>query len=64
VASRQRGNDAICATPGPDMICLGPNDLANDWDFASQMAAVRWQIISIGSDTGWLASKARQMLPR
>lgn len=94
--------DAICATPGLDMICLGPNDLAialshgqdrsigspqmlaaiervraaaaargvvtgifaNDQDFASQMAAAGWQAISIGSDTGWLASMARQMLPR
>ena len=94
--------DAICATPGLDMICLGPNDLAialshgqdrsikspqmlaaiervraaaaargvvtgifaNDKDFASPMAAAGWQAISIGSDTGWLASMARQMLPR
>ena len=94
--------DAICATPGLDMICLGPNDLAialshgqdrsikspqmlgaiervrvaaaargvvtaifaNDKDFAGQMAAAGWQAISIGSDTGWLACMARQMLPR
>lgn len=94
--------DAICATEGLDMICLGPNDLAialsqgqdrsirspqmlaaiervraaaaargvvtgifaNDQDFASQMAAAGWGAISIGSDTGWLASMARQMLPR
>ena len=94
--------DAICATEGLDMICLGPNDLAislsrgrdrnirapevlaaiervraaaaargviagifaNDGDFAQQMAAAGWQAISIGSDTGWLASMARQMLPR
>ncbi len=94
--------DAICATQGLDMICLGPNDLAislsqgrdraigspqmleaiervraaaaargviagifaNDRDFAAQMAATGWQVISIGSDTGWLASMARQMLPR
>ncbi len=37
---------------------------ANDRDFASQMAAAGSQAISIGSDTGWLASMARQMLPR
>lgn len=94
--------DAICATEGLDMICLGPNDLAislscgrdrnirspqmleavervraaaaahgviagifaNDREFGEQMAAAGWQAISIGSDTGWLASMARQMLPR
>ena len=93
---------AICATPGLDMICLGPNDLAislsngqdrsirspgvleaiervraaaaargvvtgifaNDQDFAARMAVAGWQAISIGSDTGWLAAMARQMLPR
>ncbi len=94
--------EAICATPGLDMICLGPNDLAialsrgqdrnirspqvleaiervraaaaargvvtsifaNDRDFGQQMAAAGWQVISIGTDGGWLASMARQMLPR
>ncbi len=93
--------DAICATEGFDMICVGPNDLAislsrgvdrdigsarmletieyvrtraaacgvmtaifaNDRDFAKKMAAAGWQAISIGTDTGWLASMARQMLP-
>jgi len=94
--------DAICATEGFDMICVGPNDLAislsrgqdrnissprlleaiehvrsraaargivtgifaNDQGFAKQMAGTGWQVISIGTDTGWLASMARQMLPR
>ncbi len=94
--------EAICATEGLDMICLGPNDLAislshgkdrnirspavldaiehvraaaaarrvvtgifaNDRDFAGQMAAAGWQVISIGTDGGWLAAMARQMLPR
>ncbi len=94
--------DAICATQGFDMICVGPNDLAislskgqdrnissprmleaiehvragaasrgviagifaNDRDFAKRMAEAGWQVISIGTDTGWLASMARQMLPR
>ncbi len=94
--------DAICATRGFDMICLGPNDLAislskgqdrnisspamleaiehvrsratargvvtgifaNDQAFAMRMAKTGWQVISIGTDTGWLASIARQMLPR
>jgi len=94
--------DAICATEGFDMICVGPNDLAislsrgqdrnigspkmleaiehvraraaargvitgifaNGKDFAKQMAKTGWQVISIGTDTGWLASMARQMLPR
>ena len=37
---------------------------ANDKDFASQMAAAGWQAISIGTDSGWLAAMARQMLPR
>ncbi len=93
--------EAICATEGLDMICVGPNDLAislsrgqerdisspkmleaiervraaaaargvitgifaNDRDFARQMAQNGWQVISIGTDTGWLASMARQMLP-
>ncbi len=92
--------DAICATEGFDMICIGPNDLAislslgqdrdigsqrmletiehvrtraeargvltaifaNDRDFAKKMAAAGWQAISIGTDTGWLANMARQML--
>ena len=94
--------DAICATEGLDMICVGPNDLAislsqgrdrsinspqmlaaiervraaaaargvvtgifaNDQAFAKEMAQKGWQAISIGTDTGWLASMARQMLPR
>ncbi len=94
--------DAICATEGFDMICVGPNDLAislsrgqdrnvssprmleaiehvrsraaargivtgifaNDQVFAKQMAETGWQVISIGTDTGWLASMARQMVPR
>ena len=94
--------EAICATEGLDMICLGPNDLAislsrgqdrnirspemlaaiervraaaaargvvtgifaNDAEFAAQMAGAGWQVISIGTDTGWLAAMARQMLPR
>ncbi len=93
--------DAICATQGFDMICVGPNDLAislskgedrnisspamleaiehvrsraaaagviagifaNDREFAKRMAETGWQVISIGTDTGWLASMARQMLP-
>jgi 4-hydroxy-2-oxoheptanedioate aldolase len=94
--------EAICATEGLDMICLGPNDLAialsggkdrnirtpemldaiervraaaaergvvtgifaNDQDFARLMARTGWQVISIGTDSGWLAAMARQMLPR
>jgi 4-hydroxy-2-oxoheptanedioate aldolase len=94
--------NAICATPGLDMICLGPNDLAislsrgqnrdirsprmletvehvraraaahgkitaifaNDLEYARAMAAAGWQVISVGTDTGWLATAARQMLPR
>jgi 4-hydroxy-2-oxoheptanedioate aldolase len=94
--------EAICATGGLDMICLGPNDLAislsrgqdrnirspevldaigkvraaaaargiitgifaNDAEFGNEMAAAGWQVISIGTDTGWLAAMARQMLPR
>jgi 4-hydroxy-2-oxoheptanedioate aldolase len=93
--------DAICATEGFGMICLGPNDLAislsrgqnrdirapgvleaiehvraraaargivtaifaNDIAYAKQMAGAGWEVISIGSDTGWLAGMARQMLP-
>lgn len=93
--------DAICAVPGLDMICLGPNDLAlslsqgtsrdirapavldairhvharatasgvttfifaNDQDYARQMAAEGWQVIAIGTDTGWLAAAAREQLP-
>ncbi len=94
--------EAICATEGLDMICLGPNDLAislsdgqdrnirsaavleaiervrtaaagrgivtgifaNDPEFARQMSAAGWQAVSIGTDGGWLAAMARQMLPR
>lgn len=94
--------DAICATEGLDMICLGPNDLAislsqgkdrnirspgmleavervraaaaahgviagifaNDADFGKLMAGSGWQVISIGTDHGWLSSMAKQMLPR
>jgi len=94
--------DAICATEGFDMICIGPNDLAislssgqdrnissprmletiehvraraaahgvitgifaNDLEFAKRMAETGWQVISIGTDHGWLSSMARQMLPR
>ncbi len=94
--------DAICATEGFDMICVGPNDLAislsrgqdrdirspkmlecvehvraraaaggvmtaifaNDRDYAAHMASSGWQVISVGTDTGWLAAIARQMLPR
>jgi 4-hydroxy-2-oxoheptanedioate aldolase len=37
---------------------------ANDPEFARQMAAAGWQVISIGTDGGWLAAMARQMLPR
>jgi len=93
--------DAICATPGFDMICIGPNDLAismsrgqdrdigspkmletiehvrqraaahgvitgifaNSLEFAKRMAETGWQVISIGTDAGWLAAAARQMLP-
>jgi 4-hydroxy-2-oxoheptanedioate aldolase len=94
--------DAICATEGFDMICIGPNDLAislsrgrdrnisspkmletieharasaaahgviagifaNDKEFAKRMAETGWQVISIGTDHGWLSSMAREMLPR
>ena len=93
--------DAICAVPGFDMICLGPNDLAislsngqnrdirspavldavrhvharasakgiitfifaNDQDYAEQMATMGWQVIAIGTDTGWLANAAKERLP-
>lgn len=93
--------DAICATEGFDMICIGPNDLAisisrgqdrdigspgmletiehvrqravahgvvtaifaNGPEFAKRMMETGWQVISIGTDTGWLAAAARQMLP-
>ncbi len=37
---------------------------ANDQAFAKRMAETGWQVISIGTDTGWLSSMARQMLPR
>lgn len=37
---------------------------ANDVEYAKLMAASGWQVISVGTDTGWLASAARQMLPR
>lgn len=93
--------DAICAVPGFDMICLGPNDLAlslsngkhrdirapdvldairhvharasakgiitgifaNDADYGRMMREMGWQVISIGTDTGWLAAAATQNLP-
>jgi 4-hydroxy-2-oxoheptanedioate aldolase len=92
--------DAICATAGFDMICVGPNDLAismsrgrhrnirsqevldaiehvrskaaahgiitaifaNDRDFAPQFIESGWQIVSIGSDTAWLAAAGRANL--
>jgi 4-hydroxy-2-oxoheptanedioate aldolase len=94
--------DAICATEGFDMICIGPNDLAislsagqnrdirspnvldaiehvraraeahgvltaifaNDLDFARHVIERGWRIVSVGTDTVWLATMARQMLPR
>ena len=37
---------------------------ANDAAYAKQMAEAGWEVISVGSDTGWLAGMARQMLPR
>jgi 4-hydroxy-2-oxoheptanedioate aldolase len=37
---------------------------ANDREFADRMALTGWQIISIGTDKGWLASMARQQLQR
>lgn len=37
---------------------------ANDADYARDMAAMGWQVIAIGTDSGWLANAARQMLPR
>ncbi len=93
--------DAICATEGLDMICVGPNDLAismsrgqdrdiaspkmletiehvraaasgpgiitaifaNNMDYARHAIEAGWQVISVGADTGWLASAAREMLP-
>ena len=94
--------DQICAVPGLDMICLGPNDLAlslsegqsrdirapavlqavrhvraraeaagvatfifaNDPDYARDMAAMGWQVIAIGTDSGWLSAAARDALPK
>lgn len=96
-----RNIDAICAVPGIDMICVGPNDLAismsrganrdirapavidairhiherataqgvittifaNDREYAADMAAIGWRVISIGTDTSWLAGMASQTLP-
>ena len=37
---------------------------ANDREFADRMATMGWQVISIGTDKGWLASMARQQLQR
>ena len=37
---------------------------ANDLDYAKHMAAAGWRVISVGTDTGWLATIARQMLPK
>lgn len=37
---------------------------ANDRAFADRMASMGWQVISIGTDKGWLASMARQQLQR
>jgi 4-hydroxy-2-oxoheptanedioate aldolase len=97
-----RNIDAICAVPGIDMICVGPNDLAislsrganrdirapavieairhiheratargvitaifaNDRDYAADMAAMGWRVVSIGTDSSWLAGMASQLLPR
>lgn len=92
--------DAILATPGLDLVYLGPNDLAismsngrernlrapdvleaislvrrkaaargiitaifaNDADYARLMIGDDWQVISIGTDAGWLASAAKSWL--
>lgn len=37
---------------------------ANNAEFAKRMAEAGWQVISIGTDHGWLSSMAKQMLPR
>jgi 4-hydroxy-2-oxoheptanedioate aldolase len=93
--------DAICATEGFEMICIGPNDLAislskgqdrdirspkmleaiehvrktaathgvitaifaNDHEFAKHAIATGWQVVSVTTDTVWLSTMARQMLP-
>ncbi len=36
---------------------------ANGPEFAKRMMETGWQVISVGTDTGWLAAAARQMLP-
>lgn len=37
---------------------------ANHQTYARDMAAMGWQVISISTDTAWLAAVARQQLPR
>lgn len=92
--------DAILATPGLDLVYLGPNDLAismsngrernlrapevleaidevrrkaaargiitaifaNEPDYAKMLAGQGWQVLSIGTDAGWLASAAKAWL--
>lgn len=92
--------DAILATPGLDLVYLGPNDLAismsngrernlrapevlealdlvrrkaeergiitsifaNETDYAKMLIADGWQVVSIGTDAGWLASAAKGWL--
>lgn len=92
--------DAILATPGLDLIYLGPNDLAismsngrernlrapevleaielvrrkamergviasifaNEPDYARDLIAKGWQVVSIGTDANWLAAAARAQL--
>ncbi len=36
---------------------------ANDLDYAKHLIDRGWQVVSVGSDTNWLANAARQMLP-
>lgn len=43
---------------------VGTFIFANDGDYARDVAGMGWQVIAIGTDGGWLASAAKQHLPR
>ena len=36
---------------------------ANDAEYGKQMSAMGWQVLSVGTDTSWLAAIAQQQLP-
>ncbi len=57
--SREKSGTSIAATAAGVITCIFANDAA----FGKQMAAQGWQVLSVGTDTSWLAMIAQQMLP-